>query len=241
MKTVYCPYPRHAAQDGSIAAAPARKLVFSAGISSTLHIYLIQTGKSQRVKTQRVKTSENFAEEKKFAEDISEDFSEDTRYHFYWIQSISGYLRNLRGRLLSSEKFSEVSTLWVFSLKPFSRQSRGDASQGQTISQSNPPPQTPKQVEKAWMNISCAHVLGCRKWGCNKWGLKGCLAALPGNRPKSAKNRPFSAFFRPFPEGDKSTWGIQKTEEKGLFPQISSDFLKTPIFLNPHLRHSKCG
>ena len=33
-------------------------------------------GKSQRVKTQRVKTSENFAEEKMFAEDISEDFSE---------------------------------------------------------------------------------------------------------------------------------------------------------------------
>ena len=33
--------------------------------------------------------------------------------------SISGYLRNLRGRLLSSEKFSEVFTLWVFTLKPF--------------------------------------------------------------------------------------------------------------------------
>ena len=56
-----------------------------------------------------------------FAEDISEDFSEDRRYHFYigfleyfWISS-----RNLRGRLLSSEKFSEVFTLWVFTLKPF--------------------------------------------------------------------------------------------------------------------------
>ena len=35
-------------------------------------------GKSQRVKTQRVKTSENFAEEKMFAEDISEDFSDIT-------------------------------------------------------------------------------------------------------------------------------------------------------------------
>ena len=41
--------------------------------------------KSQRVKTQRAKTSENLAEEKMFAEDISEDFSEDRRYHFYWI------------------------------------------------------------------------------------------------------------------------------------------------------------
>ena len=28
--------------------------------------------------------------------------------------------------------------------------------------------------------------LGRRKWGYKKWGLKGCLAALPGNRPKSA-------------------------------------------------------
>ena len=44
-----------------------------------------------------------------FAEDISEDFSEDRRYHFYCIlYRISGYLRNLRGRLLSSENFSEV-------------------------------------------------------------------------------------------------------------------------------------
>ena len=53
---------------------------------------------------------------KMFAEDISEDFSDLTFTGFY---SISGYLRNLRGRLLSSEKFSEVFTLWVFTLKPF--------------------------------------------------------------------------------------------------------------------------
>ena len=33
---------------------------------------------------------ENFAEEKMFAEDISEDFSEDRRYHFYWILSYFG-------------------------------------------------------------------------------------------------------------------------------------------------------
>ena len=48
----------------------------------------------------------------------------------------------------------------------------------------------------------------CRKWGCNKWGLKGCLAALPGNRPKSA-------FFLRFP------W-----------------ICLNPHLLNPHLRHS---
>ena len=76
-------------------------------------------------------------------------------------------------------------------------------------------------------------VLGCRQWGCNKWGLKGCLAALPG--------RPFSPFFclsHPVPEGVKGTWKIQKTEEKGLFPQISSDVLK-PSYLKPHLRHPR--
>ena len=53
-----------------------------------------------------------------FAEDISEDFSEDRRCHFYWILEYSGYLRNPRRRLLSSEQFSEVSTLLVFTLKP---------------------------------------------------------------------------------------------------------------------------
>ena len=50
------------------------------------------------------------------------------------------------------------------------------------------------------------------------------------------QNRPFSPFFclfRPFPEGAKSTWKIQKTEEKGLFPQISSDLLKPPSLKPP--------
>ena len=57
-----------------------------------------------------------------FAEDASKDFSEDRRYHFYTgFCSVSVYLQNLRRRLLSSEKFSEVFTLWVFTLKPFSR------------------------------------------------------------------------------------------------------------------------
>ena len=55
-----------------------------------------------------------------FAEDISEDVSEDRRYHFYTgSYRIYGYLRNLRGRLLSPEKFSEVFALWVFTLKLF--------------------------------------------------------------------------------------------------------------------------
>ena len=51
------------------------------------------------------------------------------------------------------------------------------------------------------------------------------------------QNRPFSPIFcpfRPLPEGAKSTWEIQKTEETYLFPQISSDFLK-------HLLNPICG
>ena len=43
---------------------------------------LIEFGKSQRLKMQRVKTSDNFAEEKMFAEDISEDFSDITFTEF---------------------------------------------------------------------------------------------------------------------------------------------------------------
>ena len=60
------------------------------------------------------------------------------------------------------------------------------------------------------------------------------------------RNRPFSPFFglfRPFPEGPNSTWKIQKTEEKGLFPQVSSDLLKPPSlkppFAAPQLRGPK--
>ena len=55
------------------------------------------------------------------------------------------------------------------------------------------------------------------------------------------QNRPFSPFFclfRPFPEGAKSTCEIEKTEEKGLFPQISSDSLKPPSLKPPVMRHS---
>ena len=50
------------------------------------------------------------------------------------------------------------------------------------------------------------------------------------------RNRPFSPFFclfRRFPEGAKSTWETQRTEEKGLFPQITSAFLKPPSLKPP--------
>ena len=87
-------------------------LVLGVGVFSPLPIKIRKEPEDKNAKT---KTSENFAEEKMFAEDITEDFSEDRRYHFHsGFSSISGYLRNLRRRLLSSEKFSEVFTLWVF-------------------------------------------------------------------------------------------------------------------------------
>ena len=57
-----------------------------------------------------------------FAEDISEDFSDLT---FTGIYSISGYLRNLRGRLLSSEKFSEVLPSGFLPLSRFQKSSLG--------------------------------------------------------------------------------------------------------------------
>ena len=80
---------------------------------------------------------------------------------------------------------------------------------------------------------NCAAANG----GVTNGGLRGAWPPFP----EIGRNRPFSLFFclfRPFPEGLKSTWEIQKTEEKGLFPQISSDFLN-PHLLNPHLRHPK--
>ena len=73
--------------------------------------------------------------------------------------------------------------------------------------------------------------------GVTHGGLRGVWPPFQ----ETCRNRPFSPFFclfRPFLEGAKSTWEIQKTEEKGRFPQISSDLLKTHL-LNPHLRHSK--
>ena len=78
--------------------------------------------------------------------------------------------------------------------------------------------------------------LGCRKWGCNKWGLKGCLAALPGNRLKSA----FFALFLPFSpfSGGCEAGKSRKRRKKAFFlryPQICLN----PHLLNPHSRHSK--
>ena len=105
-----------------------------------------------------------------------------------------------------------------------------------------PPPRPALQVEVTRLKqvvLRSQIELGCRKWGCNKWGLKGCLAALPGNRPKSA----FFALFLPFltfSGGSEEHLGNPENGGQRPFPQISSDFLK-PHLLNPHLRHSSRG
>ena len=68
--------------------------------------------------------------------------------------------------------------------------------------------------------------------GVTNGGLRGVWPPFP----EIGRNRPFLPFFclfRPFPEGAKSTWEIQKTEEKGLFPHISTDFLKPPSLKPP--------
>ena len=68
--------------------------------------------------------------------------------------------------------------------------------------------------------------------GVTNGGLRGVWLPFP----EIGRNRPFSPFFclfRPFLEGAKSTWEIQKTEEEGLFPQISSDLLKPPSLKPP--------
>ena len=75
------------------------------------------------------------------------------------------------------------------------------------------------------------HNWAAANGGVTNGGLRGVWPPFP----EIGRNRPFSPFFclfRPFPEGPKSPWKIQKTEEKGLFPQISSDFL-TPPSLKP--------
>ena len=65
------------------------------------------------------------------------------------------------------------------------------------------------------------------QWGSNKWGLKGCPPSLD-----VGLFRPF-LLFRPFPKVPDNTWKIQKTEEKGPFPQKSSDLLKPPSLKPP--------
>ena len=86
------------------------------------------------------------------------------------------------------------------------------------------------------------HNWAAANGGVTNGGLKGVwppFLEISRNRPKS----PFFCLFRPFPEGAKSTWEIQKTEEKGLFPQISSDFLKPPSLKPPFaaLQHKLAG
>ena len=76
--------------------------------------------------------------------------------------------------------------------------------------------------------------MGCREWGCNRWGFKGCLAALSGNRPKSA----FFALFLPFSpfSGGPEEHLENPMRKKAFFlryPRISLN----PHLLNPHLRH----
>ena len=71
-------------------------------------------------------------------------------------------------------------------------------------------------------------LLAAANGGVTNGGLRGVWPPFP----EIGRNRPFSPFFClfcPFPEGLKSTCKNQKTEEKGLFPQISSYFLKHPI------------
>ena len=80
--------------------------------------------------------------------------------------------------------------------------------------------------------------MGCRKWGCKKWGLKGCLPSLPGNRPKSAFFRPFSAFFALF-RRPRTTPGKSGKRRKKAFFLRNLQISLNPHFLNPHLRHSK--
>ena len=82
-------------------------------------------------------------------------------------------------------------------------------------------------------DVPLCQKLGCRKWGCNKWGLKGCLAARPGNRPKSA----LFALFLPFlPFSGGAEEHLENPENGGkrpFFPQISWDLLKPPSLKPP--------
>ena len=82
-----------------------------------------------------------------------------------------------------------------------------------------------------------SNTLGCRKWVCKKWGLKGCLAALPGNRPKSAF-LPFFCLFAFFRRAQTAPGKSRKRRKKAFFFRYPLTCLN-PHLLNPHLRHSK--
>ena len=80
--------------------------------------------------------------------------------------------------------------------------------------------------------LSLGLIWAAANGGVTNGGLRGVWPPFL----EIGRNRPFSPFFclfRPFPEGAKTAWEIQKTEEKGLFPQISSDLLKPPSLKPP--------
>ena len=54
-----------------------------------------------------------------FAEDISENFSEDRRYHFYWILEYFLMYSESSRKIAFSDRFSDVVTLRGFTLSPF--------------------------------------------------------------------------------------------------------------------------
>ena len=67
---------------------------------------LLQIGKSQRVKMQRVRTSENFAEEQKcLPKMFHKTFSEERRDHIYWNFIVFLDLRNILCRNAPRAKF----------------------------------------------------------------------------------------------------------------------------------------
>ena len=81
------------------------------------------------------------------------------------------------------------------------------------------------------------HVYMCMSWAAANGGVtNGGLRGVWPPFLEIGRNRPFSPFFclfRTFLEGAKSTWEIRISEEKGLFPQISSDLLRPPSLKPP--------
>ena len=85
--------------------------------------------------------------------------------------------------------------------------------------------------------VNLCALLSCLDWSAANGGVtNGGLRGVWPPVLEIGRNRPFPPFFclfRPFPEGPKRAWKIQKTEEKGLFSQISSDLLKPPSLKPP--------
>ena len=93
------------------------------------------------------------------------------------------------------------------------------------------------RISRNHKNHKMKHVKATPAWAAANGGVtNGGLRGVWPPFLEIGRNWPFSPFFclfRPFPEGAKSAWEIQKTEEKGLFPQISSDLLKPPSLKPP--------